>query len=202
MKTIAIALMILSLLSCEEALVTPQNQTSDEITVFESYSLQFMREEEKLARDIYLALYDKWSMQTFINIAGSEQKHTDAVKGLLDDFEIEDPVKEDVRGVYVNKDLQNLYEDLLATGSESIVEALQVGALIEEVDLVDLEDQAASITNNDILQVYAQLAKGSRNHLRAYVKALEAQGITYEPSHLDIDTYNSIINSGTESGRG
>ncbi|NCB02187.1 MAG: DUF2202 domain-containing protein, partial [Spirochaetia bacterium] len=53
-----------------------------------------MREEEKLARDVYLTLYEKWNLRTFSNIARAEQKHMDAVAYLLSTKGIEDPVKE------------------------------------------------------------------------------------------------------------
>lgn len=49
-----------------------------------------MREEEKLARDVYLTFGEKWGLTLFTNIAKSEQTHTDAVKTLLDRYEIKD----------------------------------------------------------------------------------------------------------------
>ena len=199
MKSFAIIFSVL-LFSCEAGLVEPQISAKD-LSENEIASLQFMREEEKLARDVYLELYDEWGLQQFTNIAASEQKHTDAVKNLLESYQLTDPVADDQRGVFVNQDLQQLYDDLVAAGKAGSIEALKVGALIEEVDLVDLEDQSAQIDNASILHVYSQLAKGSRNHLRAYVSALEAQGVVYEPEYLDLDTYTNIVTSEVERGR-
>ncbi len=56
-----------------------------------------LREEEKLARDVYLYLYTHWNQWIFSNIAKSEQQHMDAVKGLLDKYDIEDPVDIDIQ---------------------------------------------------------------------------------------------------------
>ena len=39
----------------------------------ETVTLKFMREEEKLARDVYLYLFDVWGQWIFENIAASEQ---------------------------------------------------------------------------------------------------------------------------------
>ena len=43
-----------------------------------------MREEEKLARDVYVALGDRWGLRVFENIARAEQRHMDAVVAQLD----------------------------------------------------------------------------------------------------------------------
>ena len=48
----------------------------------EVYWLMYMREEEKLARDVYATLYEKWGTRIFNNIRVSEQRHMDAVKAL------------------------------------------------------------------------------------------------------------------------
>ena len=42
---------------------------ASDLSAEETASLLFMREEEKLARDVYNALYATWGQQTFLNIA-------------------------------------------------------------------------------------------------------------------------------------
>jgi hypothetical protein len=110
----------------------------EELSPEEIDGLIFMREEEKLARDVYNTLYTKWGIRVFNNIAQAEQRHTDAIKVLLDKYELDDPIKDDVPGSFVNDDLQNLYDTLIAKGDSSLVDALLVGALIEEVDILDI----------------------------------------------------------------
>jgi len=163
-------------------------------------SLQLMREEEKLARDVYTFLFDKWNQSIFENIASSEQKHTDAVKGLLDQYGIEDPVTTDVPGQFEDELLQYLYDSLTELGSESLESALRVGALVEEVDINDLNIAVAQITNESVLAVYANLTKGSRNHLRSFYGNLEIQGVEYEPQVLDEEYFEEIVNSEMETG--
>ncbi|MGD8781624.1 MAG: DUF2202 domain-containing protein [Ignavibacteria bacterium] len=162
-------------------------------------SLIFMREEEKLARDIYLAMYNLYSLRVFNNISKSEQQHMDAIKVLLDRYGIEDPVTNDIVGEFKNEDLQNLYNQLYQTGSESKTEALKVGAAIEEIDILDLIEAMNTVEEgSDIYFVYDNLKKGSENHLRAFVRNLKANGIAYEPQYLDDELYNNII---TKKGR-
>jgi len=165
----------------------------------EKSSLLFMREEEKLARDVYDYLYLKWSLQIFDNISTSEQPHMDAILELLNRYELEDPAKQDESGSFVNSDLQKLYTDLTKVGTTSIVDALKVGAAIEEIDILDLNNALdVDVDNQDITIVYENLMKGSRNHLRSFVKTLGNQGVIYQPQYLTKEEYDAIINSDME----
>ena len=165
----------------------------------EKASLIFMREEEKLARDVYDFLYENWSTKIFDNISNSEQSHMDAVLLLINRYDLEDPVANDQAGKFLNGELQQLYDDLTAAGSTNTTEALSVGAAIEEIDIMDLETALGSyVDNQDIIVVYQNLAKGSRNHLRSFVKNLASQGVNYEPQYLSLEEYNAIINSDME----
>ena len=158
-------------------------------------SLKYLREEEKLAYDTYLTLYNKYNVKIFNNIARSEMTHTEAVKTLIEKYEIEDPVTtyENV-GVFEDDKLQELYDKLIAKATNK-EEALKVGATIEEVDILDLQEAIDNIVDNeDIILVYENLIKGSRNHLRSFVKQIG----DYEPIYLDKETYNSIISSNME----
>ena len=134
----------------------------------EAASLLFMREEEKLAHDGYVTLYDQWGLRVFRNIAASEQKHTGAVARLLDAYGLEDPTIGNGVGEFTNPTLQALYDDLVAQGSISAAEALKVGVAIEELDIADLEQRIAETDNADIQLVYSNLLAGSANHLRAF----------------------------------
>jgi hypothetical protein len=161
-----------------------------------------MREEEKLARDVYLALYERWEVQTFANIAGSEDTHMEAVKTLLDRYGLSDPVEGKAAGEFLNEELQALYDQLLDQGNRSLVDALKVGAAIEEIDILDLEEYIAQTDKADIQRVYESLMRGSRNHLRAFVSSLERQGVDYEPVYLSPEAYEEILNAGAERGSG
>ncbi len=174
----------------------PIETLSDE----EKSDLIFMREEEKLARDSYDTLYDLWGQTIFDNISDSEQVHMESVLIVLNKYGLEDPAIDDVPAYFVDYDLQVLYDYLMDLGDNSLVDALMVGAEIEEVDIVDLEIRIARTDNQDIQLIYENLMKGSRNHLRSFVSNLEKQNVIYVPKHLSQDEYDAIINSPMEKG--
>ncbi|MBP1466383.1 DUF2202 domain-containing protein, partial [Candidatus Chloroploca sp. M-50] len=156
--------------------------------------LVFMREEEKLAHDLYIALGAAWNLPVFTNIAASEQTHTDAVKTLLERYGIADPAASTAPGVFSNPALQALYNDLLAQGKTSVTAALSIGAAVEEIDILDLRERATSDLPADIARVYSQLEAASENHLRAFVSQYEAKaGTTYAPQHLSVTEYTAIM---------
>ena len=165
----------------------------------ETASLLFMREEEKLARDVYDALYETWGQPTFQNIAASEQAHMDEVKLLLDRYNLADPALEP--GSFTDPNLGALYDQLVAQGSTSLTDALKVGAAIEEIDILDLQERLAQTDNADIQQVFNNLMSGSENHLRSFVGVLFTQaGETYQPQYLSAETYAAIISGQTGNG--
>jgi hypothetical protein len=150
-----------------------------------------MAEEEKLAEDVYSALNEKWNLRVFDNIGRAEKTHEAAVKTLLERYSLPDPTKGP--GEFYNETLQGLYDDLVSRGSVSVKDALQVGAAIEEIDILDLEDRMAQTDREDILLVYANLKRGSENHLRAFVNNLQRQGFEYNPEYLSQEKYDGII---------
>ncbi len=177
------------------------------LTPAEAAGLIFMREEEKLAHDVYVALASQWGLPLFENIAGSEQTHTDAVVVLLDRYGLSDPtVKNGVAnglGVFTDPTLQTLYDQLMAQGSVSLSAALTVGATIEDLDIVDLQSRIAQTDKTDIQLVYENLLRGSGNHLRAFTKTLTQQaGVTYQPQYLDQVAYAAIVNAAPGRGQG
>jgi hypothetical protein len=179
----------------------PASDLSDE----ETASLLYMREEEKLARDVYNALYAVWGQPTFQNIASSEQAHMDEIKLLLDRYGLSDPAL--APGQFTDPSLQALYDQLVAQGSASLADALNVGTAIEEIDIQDLQTRIAQTDNADIQLVYNNLMKGSYNHLNAFTSVLlQTTGETYQPQYLSADVYQNIatgsMGNGYQGGRG
>ncbi len=175
---------------------------SEPLSDSEVDALLFMEEEEKLARDVYIKLFDIWSLQPFDNISSSEQSHMDAVLALINKYDLVNPASDNIQGKFVNQDLQKLYDDLIERGSLSKVDGLRVGGAIEEIDILDLQNALeTSVDNEDITMVFESLMKGSRNHLRAFVKNLSSLGVSYSPQYLTKEAYEEIINAGIERGR-
>lgn len=197
-STVTIFAVVFSLLFAATAIAGKNKHTEpdDILTEEEVEGLMFMREEEKLARDSYLVLFEKWGNPIFDNISESEQRHMDAMKSLIVKYGLEDPVKdESVIGGYANSDLQELFDDLMERGEESMTDALYVGALIEETDIEDIHHEIELAEQEDIISTYESLVCGSGNHLRAFVGQLDLNGAPYTPTVIPEEVFLAIINT-------
>lgn len=167
----------------------------------ETAGLALMRQEEKLARDVYLALYNLHGTPIFNTISGSEQTHTDAMLALLERYSLSDPVATAGLGEFADETLQTLYDNLVYQGTPTLVDGLIVGVTIEELDIFDIARLSEQLDDNeDIAQVYSQLQRGSRNHLRSFYSQLVANGGSYTPQYISQTEFDEIINSATETG--
>jgi len=174
--------------------VGPNDQSLGVLTDEEIGHITYIREEEKLARDVYLTIYEQFIdncdidpilVQVFDNISESEQRHMDAVKRLIDKYELEDPVKDNPVGVFTDKKLQELYDGLVArvvndSLCDNYCEALQVGIEIEITDIADLDSALMLEIKEDVARVFNNLLSGSYNHLNAFTSqafAIECSAI-------------------------
>ncbi len=160
--------------------------------------LRFMREEEKLAHDVYVTLFNTWGASIFANIAQSETEHTEAVLGRIEAYGLDDPAAGKPVGVFEDTYLQALYNRLIEMGGASLVEALEVGALIEETDITDIRAKMAQTGEADILTVYRNLLCGSYSHLQAFNRQLLANGVNYQAQVISQQQWDAIA-SGAES---
>jgi hypothetical protein len=174
-------------------------ETSD-LTDSELASLLKMKEEEKLARDVYSVLSQKWGSQVFTNISAAENNHLNAIVLLLTNYgSTETSIGE--AGIFADAAVQKLYDDLVAKANVSLEEAYKTGALIEEMDIKDLTESITSTTNENVTLVFDNLMKGSRNHLRAFNLQLTNLGLTYTPVYISQDEYTQIVTSAMEKGK-
>ncbi len=88
-------------------------------------------------------------------------------------------------GEFTDPTIQSLYDQLVAQGSASLDDALEVGAFIEELDISDLRVRSDATDVAALTALYAKLERGSRNHLRAFTSQLEMRDLEYEPTQLD-----------------
>lgn len=184
---------VILLANLAPVIVAGENLTSDELSL-----LLKMKSEEKLARDVYSVLYEKWQSPVFSRIKDAEFNHLDAVIRLLTYYGKDASVGQ--AGEFGSTEYKDLYGKLTAKGSVNLTEAFKVGALIEEMDIKDLEDALAVVTNANLKMVFENLQKGSRNHLRAFNRQLSALGENYTPVYLSSSAYNAIVSSPNEKG--
>ena len=182
--------------------ITTTNKTLP-LSLEEEATLLAMRVEEKLAHDVYVTLYDLWNMPIFLNIFQSESRHTASIAKLLSAYNIPDPVDDSQIGVFEDPEIQKLYSDLIAQGSVSLADAYVVGATIEEMDIIDLEEALAETDNADLERVYSNLKNGSIHHLSAFSRAIENQtGTDYIPRLMTTEEYNQLTSSRGNRGQG
>jgi hypothetical protein len=129
--------------------------------------LTYLIEEEKLAHDVYQAMFDIWGSRVFGNILNSEESHQSQVLAVMATRDIADP-RSSQPGVFKNAELQKLYDELIAKGSKSAVDAYEVGVAIEVLDIDDLTKMLATAKDADVIAMMENLRKGSENHLRAF----------------------------------
>ncbi|ASO04746.1 DUF2202 domain-containing protein [Arenibacter algicola] len=188
--------LLLAVFSCNNDDSSVADQENTNLTNDDNAALLFMLEEEKLARDTYTYLGDLWNINQFSNIKKSEQSHMNAIIVLLDQYDISYSLL--AYGEFNNPDIQKLYDQFIEYGSENKAKALEVGANIEDLDILDLANYLDATTNSAMIKVFESLQCGSRNHLRSFVSAIELSGNTYEPQFLTQGDYSAIINDSQE----
>jgi len=202
MKFIIFIFGTLLFFSCDESNDPLDIQTFTESSEVEDLQievrdLQYLKEEEKLARDVYLYSYDLYGLNIFKNISNSEQMHMNSVTEILIKYQIEDLSFEE-RGKFSNVFLQQLYDDLTNLADKSLTDALVAGATIEDLDINDLDEFIFNNTYEDIEDMYELLSCGSRNHLRAYIGNLNNFDFIYEPQFISVEEFESIIYNANE----
>jgi hypothetical protein len=177
---------------------TKDNNTEISLTDQEKSDLIFLRQEEKLAHDVYVYAYAKYGINIFNNISNSEVTHIDAVLTLMNKYNINDPAAGMAVGVFENDELQLLYQQLISKVNLSLVQALEAGATIEDLDIRDIISLYKNTTKTDLIQVYDMLTCGSRNHLRGFTGQLKTLNSTYSPQFLSVSEYQTILSGNHE----
>ncbi|MBT8217865.1 MAG: DUF2202 domain-containing protein [Acidimicrobiia bacterium] len=170
------------------------------LSAADAEALTFLREEEKLAHDVYTTFAELWDAPLFSNIVESESSHTTAVQRLLEQYGVPDPAADNPIGVFSDPTLQDLYDELVEQGSASLIAALEVGGYIEEMDILDLRAKASDVAGLE--RLFDNLERGSTSHLKAFVRNLEKAGEPYQPQLMSADVYETIVAGETDTGGG
>jgi hypothetical protein len=158
-----------------------------------------MREEEKLARDVYTTLASSSKLPIFRSIARAESQHMRSIEHLVRARGNGPQDLNDATGVFSFPEYQKLYETLVASGARSPLDALTVGAKIEEMDIADLRQMLSQTSDPQVRRVLEHLMNGSHNHLRAFASQLSRQGASYNAEFLSQSDFDEIANA---PGRG
>lgn len=145
------------------------NIEKSDLSSSEEQSLYYQYSEEKLAHDIYTYFYELYWTQVFSNIASSESKHMEAVKVLLDRYDLEIPT--------TYWELQDTYDALKAEWEKLLQSALEVWVTIEMLDIEDIVDTIKETDNDDIKLVFTNIGWASYNHLRWFLNTLSMNNL-------------------------
>ena len=143
------------------------------LTPQEKKDLLFMYEEEKLAKDVYQTLGKMYPDMKVFNIYKAEINHNRAVANVLKHYNVELPSRVEEVGKFKNEKLQKLYNELVAKGKKSLKDALEVGIMIEVIDIKDLDEKIANAKSPDVIALFKFLRDGSYNHYNAFNRVLK-----------------------------
>lgn len=176
------------------------NSFSTSLTRVQQEQLFRMREEEKLAHDVYVALGKSSGLQVFNNISKAESMHMRAIERLLSRSTSMPALPSLPPGTFSVPEIQLLYTDLVAAGNASPIAALSIGVKIEEMDIRDLQLLLSQNPPQQVAKVLQNLQRASGNHLRAFMGELNRLGGTYTPEFLDQQAFDNILNSSSVRG--
>lgn len=179
--------------------LTPTFENTAELTAEEIEFLFAVREDEKVARDLYAHFYSKYQLKPFEMIGKAESNHISAVEKLLTFYSISFPALSEA-GIFANAERQLNYTTLAASGNTSL-EAFTTAAKLEETGIYDYMTVLQDITNPNIKLVIEHLMKASSNHLKAFLRNIDALGGSYTPSILSQEQFDNIIKSNFDNGR-
>lgn len=163
-------------------------------TSLDAPDLQFMVQEEKMARDVYSVFADQHGLRLFSNIAKSEQQHMDAVAALLNSANLSNPTEGLGAGQFKNPEIDKMYKQLVESGRKSLMNALIAGATIEDKDISDLDALAKEGAKGQVMTTVKSLRSASEIHLRVFYGQIKRRGGTYAPQFISQAEFDRIIN--------
>lgn len=167
--------------------------TDAQLPAFDAETLALLHDqiaEERMAARVYRALGEVFpEVRPFQNIPRAEDRHGGAIATLLAGS---DPAFS-LSAMIINPSYSSLGDELIARGSASEVDALRVGAYIEEKDILDLQALAVRLKHDGAKAIVAQLEQGSHHHLAAFVRNLRSHGVDYTPQLLSAEAFSAIV---------
>jgi hypothetical protein len=147
---------------------TATTAPSGTLSAAQKTTLARMAQEEKLAHDLYTVFAARYDAHVFDRIAAAETHHLDAVRTLLDGYDVTDPTAGKAAGDFTDATVQATYDRLLKQGTASVDGALKAGLTFETDDIAALTKARSGLDAPDVEQVYANLLAASRMHQTAF----------------------------------
>jgi len=171
------------------------------LTLDEVNSVFFTLEGQKLQRDYQAGMAELWDNAVFREASENASLRMEAVALLLPRFGLAPP--SDVRGVFRDPHLAELYAQFSEYGSASEAGAIEMGAELSELNILDLQTHLDAATKEDMRLVYWHVLEASGVQLWASARAVERfGGASYEPRFLSALSFGQIMDSAGRPGEG
>lgn len=132
--------------------------------------LLYMIEEEKMAMDLYDSFAEQTDSVIFDRISDAELRHMSTLLQIAEAADIDLSAISTEARVFTDEHIQELYDTLLAQGSVSFDAAIDVGIIVEETDIADLQEYISGDEIGLLGAVYDHLETGSEHHLAAFTQ--------------------------------
>lgn len=174
----------------------PTNQTSG-ISTDEQKALVQIFEQEKLARDVYSQIGEKFGIKILKNAAIGKQKQM----SLILDFMTLNQVAvafDDAQGVFKSPELRENYSAFLTEGLGSLNNAFRVGAKMEDYNIYHIDKILATQTTGKLVLLLSKLSCSAGNELKTQVNMLVGNGEMFMPDYISVKLYRSIMHDNHE----
>ncbi|MEO8513275.1 MAG: DUF2202 domain-containing protein [Ignavibacteria bacterium] len=149
-------------------------------------------QEEKMAYDLYGEFYERWSLSVFSKVQQREAKHVWCVERIMDNYGFK--YKSNTKaGLYSDKEIQKIYDELSVNGCISDLAALEAAAFIKEKYIYELRESIRYQEDEYIVKVIFLMESAAQSHLRAFVNSIRLSGSDYNPVFLSEDEFSHIM---------
>lgn len=152
-------------------------------------------QEEKLAYDLYGEFYERWSLGVFNKVQQREAKHVWCVEKIMDNYGYDYEIN-DKSGLYPDREIQKIYDDLSVKGCISDLAALEAAAYIKEKHICQLRERIRYQEDEYVVKVIFLMESAAQSHLRAFVNSIRLSGSDYSPVFLTDDEFSNVMDYG------
>ena len=129
---------------------------------------------EKLAYDVYSTLGQTYTTPPILgNITEAENRHWKVLQNLFVKYGETDPTLDEygvdlTTGLYNDADMEVAYQEYIDYGVVSLLQAMETGALIEQLELDKLNSALGNTTLPDLTTIYNNFLSADGTHLTAF----------------------------------
>jgi len=154
---------------------TTDGTTTATLSEAELNDLIYLVKLEKMAYEVYTTLGQTYSTMPILgNISEAEYRHWKVLQNLFVKYSETDPTKDgevDLGiGLYNDDDMSDAYDEAITYGGVSLLQAMETGAIIEQLELDSLNNALGRTVLPDLTTIYNNFINADGAHLTAFEK--------------------------------